>query len=516
MHYMRIEPGHTGPPFEVLWLKDKEFRTNPAVLTRLLREQVPILEFVQWEVSDVQPGRAESRLPLNPPSTNQHFTHQAALFLLAADYTGGIALGSLAVGWPVVGVHPVSSPDSMSLWLLKVEIKYLRPSVADLRVSAAIEPERHARIRRRFLDGKPVVESVPVRFNNGSETVAEATLTYFARRSDRLRSEGVRNGKVNVLYELKLTSSAEMIAGVRARENGSLFEDPYAERMAGQHGLALAARFCERSPQLGGMVAARTRHLDTHIRAFVAGGGRNLVLLGVGWDMRAFRLRLAPGTTIYELDFPTTLTERRRRLEQLGIQPPPGTARIEVPIDVRTMSLASTLGDYVDPSSPLFVAWEGMSMYLEENEVRAILRGMLPLLACPRSLLWVDFVDRAAVKQPEAFPDEVRSFMRGMQILGEPFTFGIDDVEQFMAEQGLWCRDVVCSNVFLEDKSDPIYSLYRFCVASRPPGPAPREDMPCRGLRFDRPDDTPAGADHRAPELPRLGLPRPFNRPGRA
>lgn len=452
--------------FEITWEKDQEFRTNPAVLTALLREQVPVLDFVDWQVMTVEPGRTESLLPLNPQSTNQHFTHQAATLLLAADYTGGIALGSLIFGWPVVGVHPVSSSKSISLWLIKGDIKYLRPSVGDLTVYAEVEPEKHGRIRRRFLDGKPVLETLKIRFRNGDVDVAEAELTYFARQSEKLRSDGIDPDKVNILYQLKLTSSAELIAGVRARENGKLFHDPYAARMAGQHGMSLATRFCQKSPQLGGMVAARTRHLDMEMMQFVSRGGRDVVIAGVGWDMRPFRLDFPPGTRIYELDFSTTLIERSSRLAELAVAELPGVARIEIPLDLRTMPLATALKDLVDSSAPVFVAWEGMSMYFQEDEVRAILQGMSPLLNHPESRLWVDLVDRRAVETPEIFPSEVQAFMRGMQVLGEPFTFGIDSIQGFMASNGFFCHDIVGSDVFFEDSQDPVYSLYKFCVAS--------------------------------------------------
>ena len=65
----------------------------------------PRLPPTRWRVTRVEPGLAESTLPLNPQSTNQHFTHQAAFFLLAADYTGGIAVGSLLTGWPVASAR---------------------------------------------------------------------------------------------------------------------------------------------------------------------------------------------------------------------------------------------------------------------------------------------------------------------------------------------------------------------------------------------------------------------------
>lgn len=488
MANLRMDPEHSESSFTVSWEEDRQYRTNPVVVTELLREQVPVLEFVQYRIAAIEPGATRALVPLNPQSTNQHFTHQAALFVLAADYTGGTALGSLIMGWPVVGVHPVTSSKSMSLWLLKVEIKYLRPSVGDLVVVAEIAPARHERIRRRFLSKKPVIESVPISFWNGETQVAEAVLTYFARQSEAIRAKGIDDENVNTLYELKLTSSAEMIAGVRARESGNLFEDPYAAQMAGQHGIAVAARFCERLPQLGGMVAARTHHLDREILRFLSAGGRHLVFLGIGWDMRPFRLPLPAGTRVFELDFPTTLTERDNRIAELAIEQPPDVARIGVPIDLRTMSLETVLRDYLSFDEPVFVAWEGMSMYFDEQEVQAVLAGIRQVLQNPESRLWVDLVDRDPIRAPEDFAPEVLSFVRGMQILGEPFIFGVNSVKGFMEANGFTCQQVVSSGTFLNGDSDDVHDLYRFCVASPAPHTELARDRSAPAVRIDAAD----------------------------
>lgn len=480
MKSYRVDSG-SPRSLEISWEADRVDRMDPGVLTSLACEQVPVLGFVNWSLARVEPGYAESVLPLNPESTNQHFTHQAALLLLAADYTGGTALASLVFGWPVVGIHPITSSQSMSLWLIKGDIKYLRPSVGDLTVTAAVAPERHDRIVRRFLDGRPVLETIEIGFLNRSVKVAEASLTYFARQSDQLRSDGADPSKVNVLYELKLTSSAELIAGVRALQNGGLFHDPYAARMAGQHGRALATRFCRKCPQLGGMVAARTRHLDETIARFLRDGGRDIAILGVGWDMRPFRLEYPAGTRIYELDFPTTLAEREERLLEMGLETPAGVERFPIPIDLRTKSLDEVLQGHTDPRRPLMICWEGMSMYFEEPDVRRVFEGMAPLFANPGTQLWVDLVDREAVEHPDRFPREVQQFLRSMQLLGEPFVFGTGAIDAFLAEMGLHCREVAPSDVFFPDERDPVYGLYRFCVAtgaSRPAGPHLRIDHP--------------------------------------
>jgi len=465
----RLDIPDTAPLLELQWNEEKKFRYNCEVLTSLLRGQVPVLDFVEWEVTSIEQGQACTTLPLISPSTNQHCTHQAALFFLAADYTGGIALASLIPGQPVVGVHPVAATEkSIALWLVKGEIKYFRPSVGRLEIVAKVESRRHGRVRKRFAQGNPVLEEITISFHNGDVTVAEAVMTYYARQTDKLRSDGSSPEKVNILYQHKLISSAELIAGVRARENGGLFEDPYAEKIAGEHGIALAARFCEKSPQLGGMVAARTRHLDMQIMDFVRNGGRNIVLLGAGYDMRPFRLDLPSETCVYELDFPTVLTDREKRFEEYLIDTPKGVERIPVPIDLRSTPLASALEGRIDFASPIFVAWEGMTMYFEEPELRTVLAGIAPLVKNRDSRLWADFVTEQAIVNPGIFP-EVKLFMEGMQLLGEPFIFGSDSLEDFMKSNGFQCHGVVSSDVFLAEKDDPVYSIYNFCMASAEP-----------------------------------------------
>ena len=105
-------------------------------------------------------------------------------------------------------------------------------------------------------------------------------------------------------------------------------------------------------------------------------------------------------------------------------------------------------------------------MYFQEPEVRRILAGMMPILRRPNSMLWVDLVDRQAIEHPEQFPDSVRNFMRGMQILGEPFTFGPAEVVEFMSSAGLEPLEVIPSGICFFGEKDPVYSIYKFCVAS--------------------------------------------------
>ena len=415
--------------------KRKKFRYNCEILTSLLREQVPVLDFVKWRVSFIEQGRAHTVLPLISSSTNQHCTHQAALLFLAADYTGGIALASLIPNWPVIGVHPVAPSREVHGPVAGQGRDQVLSPQRGLPGDRGPGRARAARAREEALragqDG-PGNDYGPLPQRRGGSRRGEHDLLCPPVRQTAGRRRDP--DKINVLYQHKLISSAELIAGVRARESGGLFEDPFAARVAGEHGVALAARFCEKSPQLGGMVAARTRHLDLQILEYVRSGGRDLVLLGAGYDMRPFRLNLPAAMRVYELDFPTVLTDRQRRLDDFGVKEPDDMTRFQVPIDLRMTPLAAALQGIVDFTSPIFIAWEGMSMYFEEAEVRAMLAGMAPLLRNNRSRLWLDLIDERAVVQPEIFP-EVKAFMTGMQLLGEPFVFGVESAQAVHGEQ---------------------------------------------------------------------------------
>src|SRR5579863_3728510 len=87
-------------------------------------------------------------------------------------------------------------------------------------------------------------------------------------------------------------------------EDLRLVDDPYGLRFAGrlrgmrerrvlERGLRLASRAWMRGRLRSFVVymQLRTRVIDDEVAAFAAGGGRQLVLLGAGFDARAWRLR---------------------------------------------------------------------------------------------------------------------------------------------------------------------------------------------------------------------------------
>ena len=82
------------------------------------------------------------------------------------------------------------------------------------------------------------------------------------------------------------------------RRPDSLFSDPLAYTLAGKEGRA--------QPMGGWIMVPRTRFGDDFLRDHYTRGARQLVLLGAGFDARAYRMSGLPELRVYEVDQKTT------------------------------------------------------------------------------------------------------------------------------------------------------------------------------------------------------------------
>ncbi|MCH2181463.1 MAG: SAM-dependent methyltransferase [Mariniblastus sp.] len=462
----------------ISWETDYRDRINPQLVTRLLRKSVPALEACDWRVSKVDYGLVESVLPLNQATTNQHGTHQAALISLSADYTGGTALASLLSGVPMAGVHPCKPVNSASLWLAAMDVKYLRPSTGHLTGRCRIEEKTANNIVYRYSRGKRVLASLNVSFESNGETVAEGVLKYFAQPTIQLLDN---TSNRSLLFRQKIKASARMIAGVRAGQDLNWnrnsepgqrlrIDCPHAVIAAGPHGQLLAARLRKALPQLTDMVVARTQHIDNTIRN--TPGLRQLVLVGAGLDMRAFRHAIRrPEIKCFEMDLPEMLEERDRVIQE--IDPQGSLDRYCLALDFLQDDPAQALANCpeFDPALPTVFVYEGCSMYFEEQVNRKIIQSLMQMMQHPQSRLWIDFVTQQSVEGRTQVP-EIADFLTRMDDLGESFIFGSDQPDQFLKTCGVPACDMVRSGDYLDTirddlQIDPVYQVYYFTVSHR-------------------------------------------------
>jgi methyltransferase (TIGR00027 family) len=151
----------------------------------------------------------------------------------------------------------------------------------------------------------------------------------------------------------------------------------------GKRGIALdAARL------MADLIALRTAAIDTAVRDAIAGGATQLVILGAGYDGRAWRMTELAGVRVFEVDHPATQGDKRAHLSEL---PPANGVVSFVSIDFERESLGAALGRAGhDRSSPTCWIWEGVVMYLTHDAVRATLADIFDRSA-PGSTLIVNY-----------------------------------------------------------------------------------------------------------------------------
>ena len=158
----------------------------------------------------------------------------------------------------------------------------------------------------------------------------------------------------------------------------------------------------------------RTLALDVAVHDAVAGGTRQLVVLGAGLDARAWRMRELRDTTVFEVDHPSTQAYKRARIAAT-----PVVAR-----DVRFIAIdfeRDVLDDVLvraghDAAAPTMWLWEGVTPYI----ARAATRGTLAAVARRSAVGSRLAVTYATPEASPSGPAVVGLAKVGFRAIGEP------------------------------------------------------------------------------------------------
>jgi methyltransferase (TIGR00027 family) len=164
--------------------------------------------------------------------------------------------------------------------------------------------------------------------------------------------------------------------------------------------------------------------LDDSVRAFVARGGQQVLLLGAGFDCRAARLRdELSAARVFEVDHPATQAKKHAVLAAAGAR---DDQVAYLAWDFERDALAelpdrlAALGH--DRTRPTLTIWEGVTMYLTEPAIDASVRAVRALSA-PGSRFAITWFERRMIERPDRRARWVARFVARQ---GEPFRFGWD------------------------------------------------------------------------------------------
>jgi methyltransferase (TIGR00027 family) len=184
-----------------------------------------------------------------------------------------------------------------------------------------------------------------------------------------------------------VADTAFSIAAVRAEEanrppDERLFEDPFAHLFAaaGQHAAEATQRFLD-LPFFRDGVRLRTRYIDDYVRASLATGLTQMVILGAGFDARGLRMpeAAAPGVSVFEVDTPAQLGRKRSVLRNARVKIPANL--VYVPFDFAEIEFADNLtaaleGNGFRPGAGAVFVWEGVIGYIDDAAIDQCLRFM--------------------------------------------------------------------------------------------------------------------------------------------
>ncbi len=188
------------------------------------------------------------------------------------------------------------------------------------------------------------------------------------------------------------------------------------------------------------LMTVRTRFIDEELYGAIADGIRQVVIVGAGFDSRAYRCKPCDGLRIFEVDHISTQDVKRKRVETIVGEVP--SLLSYVPADIRNGSLASALvSEGFDTTQGAFFIMEGISVYLTQNVLVETLRFISGCAAGSRIVM--DFVASSVIQNVDRMLSEVAQSRRFPQRDGR--------LEVFRSEPWRWGIDVGSEREFFDD-----------------------------------------------------------------
>lgn len=249
------------------------------------------------------------------------------------------------------------------------------------------------------------------------------------------------------------SATAEGMALIRAAESVKpegerICYDPYAIRFIRPETLALVhgqgpekaretqAAFEWAFPGHRNSLMTRVRFFDDTVQKEIADGMPQIVMVGAGFDSRAYRIDGIRNARVFEVDQKETQTIKKGYVTQIFGSLPSHVTYL--PFDLRDGSLLKALGSVgFDCTKRALFVMEGLIYYLPPPLARSLLADIAGG-AAPGSSILFDYFPKSMVEGTHPSP-VAQNIRRHVASIGEPFLFGIPDdggVNTFLGEFG--------------------------------------------------------------------------------
>ena len=250
------------------------------------------------------------------------------------------------------------------------------------------------------------------------------------------------------------TSTARVIE-LYHPEDQRLFDDPFALRLLpfwwrvlvrlvylpGFRSAVLSLRE-RRMPGSLGALLCRVRCIDDVLKQSLEEGLDQLVILGAGFDSRAYRITGIGQVRVFEVDLPGTVKLKQVRVEKVLGAVPENVTLVGMDFDQQNLDDVLKGAGFQKGRRTLFI-WEGVTQYLTAEAVDSTL-GFVSGVSGVESAIVFTYVLQGII-DGTARPEWFRPFLSFARRVGSPFIFGLDPVEleRYLSDRGLELIDDV-------------------------------------------------------------------------
>lgn len=243
-----------------------------------------------------------------------------------------------------------------------------------------------------------------------------------------------------------VATSATRVVELYTPEEKRLFDDPLALKLLppawqvlfrflylpGLRHLLLSLRE-RRMPGTLGAILCRTRYLDDVVRRSLEQGVAQLVILGAGFDTRAYRIAGVDQAQVFELDLPGSVKLKQTRLEKVLGAVPEHVTLAGIDFDRQDLGDVLNAAGFKTGRNTIFL-WEGVTQYLTEGAVKQTLEFVSDV-GVAIAFTYV----RQGIIDGSTRPDWFNTLLSFARKVGSPFIFGLDPLKlaSYLADLGL-------------------------------------------------------------------------------
>jgi methyltransferase (TIGR00027 family) len=205
--------------------------------------------------------------------------------------------------------------------------------------------------------------------------------------------------------------------------------------LPGLRGLVLSLRE-RRMPGSLGAILCRTRYIDDVLKRSLEEGLDQVVILGAGFDSRAYRIPGMDQVQVFEVDLPGTRELKQIRLEKVLGAVPGNVTLIGMDFDQQDLGDILAAAGFQKGKRTLFI-WEGVTQYLTAEAVSNTFEFVSDDSGAESGIVFT-YVRRGIIDGTDR-PEWFGPFLSFASRVGSAMIFGLDqaELEQYLSDHGL-------------------------------------------------------------------------------